>query len=93
MRGGFDHRRRIMTHFAGLDVSQKMTAICVIDPAGTGSDGAFVFQHPSRTAARKRVDREFSIDKCVKAHLKLYEDLIENSKWRGWPRDGGSASL
>jgi predicted NBD/HSP70 family sugar kinase len=23
-----------MTHFVGLDVSQKMTAICVVDPAG-----------------------------------------------------------
>jgi transposase len=32
--GGFHHRRRIMTHFVGLDVSQKMTAICVVDPAG-----------------------------------------------------------
>jgi hypothetical protein len=25
-----------MTHFVGLDVSQKMTAICVVDPAGNG---------------------------------------------------------
>jgi transposase len=27
-----------MTHFVGLDVSQKMTAICVVDPAGNRTD-------------------------------------------------------
>jgi hypothetical protein len=32
--GGFDHRRRMMTYFVGLDVSQKITAICVVDAAG-----------------------------------------------------------
>ena len=28
-------------------------------------------------AARKRVEKEFSIDKCVKAHADLYEDMLD----------------
>ena len=38
-----------MTRFVGLDVSQKMTAICVVDNAG-GDDGGVSaprFQHRS----------------------------------------------
>lgn len=32
--GELKHRRLMMTHFVGLDVSQRATAICVVDDAG-----------------------------------------------------------
>jgi glycosyltransferase involved in cell wall biosynthesis len=31
-------------------------------------------------AARKRVEETFSIDRCVKAHAELYEDLLQKSE-------------
>ena len=31
-------------------------------------------------AARKRVEEEFSIDKCVKAHVDLYEDMLDQAE-------------
>jgi glycosyltransferase involved in cell wall biosynthesis len=33
-------------------------------------------------AARKRVEREFSIDKCVKAHADLYEEMLDKIEAR-----------
>jgi transposase len=32
--GGVHHRRLLMTHYVGLDVSQKLTTICVVDDTG-----------------------------------------------------------
>ena len=32
--GGFHHRRLCDDHYVGLDVSQKLTAICVVDDSG-----------------------------------------------------------
>ena len=31
-------------------------------------------------AARKRVEKEFSIDKCVKAHADLYEEMLDKDR-------------
>ena len=33
-------------------------------------------------AARKRVEKEFSIDKCVKAHADLYEETLQKIEAR-----------
>ena len=33
-------------------------------------------------AARKRVEKEFSIEKCVKAHADLYEEMLEKLEAR-----------
>jgi glycosyltransferase involved in cell wall biosynthesis len=33
-------------------------------------------------AGRKRVEEEFSIDKCVKAHLDLYEEMLDRAEPR-----------
>ena len=33
-------------------------------------------------AARKRVEKEFSIDKCVKAHLDLYQEMLDQAEPR-----------
>ena len=33
-------------------------------------------------AARKRVEKEFSIDKCVKAHADLYEEMLDRTEAR-----------
>jgi glycosyltransferase involved in cell wall biosynthesis len=33
-------------------------------------------------AARKRVEEEFSIDKCVKAHLDLYQEMLDQAEPR-----------
>jgi glycosyltransferase involved in cell wall biosynthesis len=55
-------------------------------PAGDGRALAEsidrLFQRPSLaaalgSAARRRVEQEFSLDQCVDAHLALFEDLIE----------------
>ena len=33
-------------------------------------------------AGRKRVEKEFSIKKCVKAHVDLYEDMLDRAEPR-----------
>jgi len=57
------------------------------NPKAIGDAILELARHPERrkrfgAAARKRVEREFSIDKCVKAHADLYEEMLDKIEAR-----------
>jgi glycosyltransferase involved in cell wall biosynthesis len=55
------------------------------DPKAIGNAIITLARDPERrkrlgAAGRKRVEKEFSIERCVKAHLDLYEEMLDKAE-------------